>query len=65
MTFRSLGEVINDVNSTLLFEASIAYSDANRISRFIASRQGLPGSYGGLFAPMEGELGKPYRLFTG
>lgn len=32
---------------------------------FIASRQGLPGSYRGLFAPTDGEYRDGVRLYTG
>lgn len=65
MDFRYLGQTINDVNESILFGVPISDSDAARVSRFIASRQGLPGSYCGLFAPMDGELTLPYRVFTG
>jgi hypothetical protein len=59
---RSLGATVNAVNEAFLFGEQITKSDANKISTFIASRQGLPGNYGGLFAPAEGELVSSYRL---
>ena len=61
----SLGATVNAVNEAFLFGERIPKSEASRISTFIASRQGLPGNYGGLFAPAEGELVSSYRLFTG
>jgi len=63
--FESLGQVVNQVNESHLFGKPINPSGALQISRFIAARQGLPGSYAGLFAPTESESGKPYKLFTG
>lgn len=63
--FESLGQVVNQVNEAHLFGKLISSSEATQISRFIAARQGLPGSYAGLFAPTKSEAGKPYKLFTG
>ena len=62
---RNLGATVNAVNEAFLFGERISRSEASKISTFIASRQGLPGNYGGLFAPAEGELVSSYRLFTG
>ena len=36
-----------------------------KLRGFLARRQGLPGSYGGLFAPVEGEIADGYRFITG
>ncbi len=63
--FNRLGDTVNSVNTTFLTGGSIPPDDARAIARFIASRQGLPGCYPGLFAPMPGELDTPYVLFTG
>jgi hypothetical protein len=62
---RSLGATINALNEAHLFGDAISKPVARQISEFIAGRQGLPGSYFGLFAPIEGELEAPFRLFTG
>lgn len=61
----TLGSVVNQVNESVLLGTPISKSDARQLSQFIASRQGLPGSYCGLFAPVQGEMNTPYRLFTG
>ncbi len=61
----TLGSAVNSVNETLLFGGRLSKRDSDRISDFIASRQGLPGSYCGLFAPLKNELDKSFKLFTG
>ncbi|MCC7263760.1 MAG: hypothetical protein IT369_14695 [Candidatus Latescibacteria bacterium] len=62
---QSLGATANAVNTALLLDQPITRRQAAEVAAFIAGRQGLPGNYGGLFAPIEGELSAPYRLFTG
>lgn len=47
------------MNDALFLGREIAAEDTD----FILSRQGLPGSYRGLFAPSPGD--RPLRLFTG
>ncbi len=61
----SMVATVNAVNRALLFGQVISPGQALQISRFIAGRQGAPGSYDGLFGPAEGETLTPYRLFTG
>lgn len=62
---QSLGATLNAVNTALLLNQPIPKAQAAAASAFVAGRQGLPGNYGGLFAPVAGELSAPYRLFTG
>lgn len=62
---QSLGATVNAANTALLLGQPIPKTQAAAVSAFLAGRQGLPGSYGGLFAPFADELLTPYRLFTG
>lgn len=65
LNLNSMVETVNAVNQALLLGQVIPAVEALQISRFIASRQGMPGSYGGLFGPADGEALTGYRLFTG
>jgi hypothetical protein len=57
----TLSATVDAVNEALFFgrPAKAAWA------RFIADRQGLPGSYAGMFAPMPGELAGGLATFTG
>ncbi|MEI7768183.1 MAG: hypothetical protein WCJ97_12190 [Phycisphaerae bacterium] len=61
----TLGSVVNRVNTAGLLGEKIPAIELAQIASFLVSRQGLPGSYFGMFAPMAEELTKPYQLFTG
>jgi len=56
---------IDEVNDAWLFGGELKAARRAELARFLASRQGLPGSYCGLFAPVDGELDDGYRLWVG
>lgn len=62
---QSLSETLNAVEHALLFEKQIDNHERQRIAKWIASRQGLPKSYAGMFAPTELDFINGIRLFTG
>lgn len=61
----SLGATLDAVNDALFHKRTIKQADALEAARWIASRQGLPGSYRGMFAPTESDYEKGIRVFTG
>lgn len=61
---QSLSLTLDAVSEALFFERPIPKSQQTAVARWIASRQGLPGSYADMFAPTEKDtLG--IHLFTG
>jgi len=58
-------ETCNAVGDALFFYTSIPGTDARDAAEWIAGRQGLPGSYAGMFAPTERDMRNGIRLFTG
>ncbi|OGL43778.1 MAG: hypothetical protein A2161_07155 [Candidatus Schekmanbacteria bacterium RBG_13_48_7] len=62
---RSLSETVDAVGEALFFGRTIPGEDAHRVSAWLAGRQGLPGSYAGMFAPTSGDFRVGIRLFTG
>ena len=61
----SLAVTADHVADALFFGYKLAASERQMAARFIAQRQGQPGAYHGLFAPLPGEPNKNLRLFTG
>lgn len=61
----SLYQTIDVINEALFFERSLSKTKKERAVKFIASRQGLAGSYRGMFAPTEADFAQGIRLFTG
>lgn len=61
----SLSETIDSVNEAFFFGQPVANHDRDEIAEWIASRQGLPGSYAQMFAPTPSEAKHGIRLFTG
>jgi hypothetical protein len=61
----SLARTVEAVAEAQFYGWKITSAELLRALRFIASRQGLPGAYAGLFAPVEGEETKRLQLFTG
>ena len=57
--------MVNAVNEAYFFRRPIPESARCQAARWIASRQGLPGAYGGLFAGFPAELARGIQLFTG
>jgi hypothetical protein len=61
----SVSAAIDELNDALLFGPALSPTRSERLGRFLAGRQGLPGSYAGLFAAVGEELAEGYRTFTG
>lgn len=62
---RSLAGTIDAVSDALFFGRRIPRNEARRIAEWLAARQGLPGSYAGMFAPTPRDCAHGIRLFTG
>jgi hypothetical protein len=62
---RSLSETVDAINAAHVEERTIAASVRAQAARWIAARQGLPGSYGGTFAGFPSERAHGIVLFTG
>ena len=60
----SLGATLDSISESLFLAKNVPASQRTAAARWIAGRQGLPGSYAGMFAPTAKDaLG--FRLFTG
>jgi len=64
LTFDSLDSVLNAHTEAQFFDRPLPAATRAAAVRWIAARQGLPGSYAGMFAPTSEDLGG-IRLFTG
>jgi len=63
---RSLAATLDAVNEAFFYGRPPSKSERERAARWIAGRQGMPGSYlGRLFAPTEAEFKRGVNLFTG
>lgn len=62
---RSLGRTLEAVNDALFFGRKLTKADRLAAARWIARRQGLPGSYACMFAPTEADFRNGSRVFTG
>jgi hypothetical protein len=62
---RSLAATLDAINDALFFGRRIPKAEAARAARWVAGRQGLPGSYAGMFAPTARDYSGGIRLFTG
>jgi hypothetical protein len=61
----SLSQTVDAVNAAQFDGRALAASERSQVARWIAARQGLPGSYGGTFAGFPSERSKGIALFTG
>jgi len=61
----SLSQTIDAFNAAQFEGHALVASERKDTARWIASRQGLPGSYGGTFAGFSSERSKGIVLFTG
>jgi len=61
----SLAGTVDAVNDALFFDREIPKKQAREVAKWVASRQGAPGSYAGMFAPTEKDYREGIRLFTG
>lgn len=62
---RSLAATVDIVNEAYFFGKTLKKSQREQIAQWIASRQGLPGSYARMFAPTAYDFKRGIRLFTG
>lgn len=60
----SLGSTVDALAEALFFHTKAPAAQLTAATRWIASRQGLPGSYAGMFAPTTSDA-RGFRLFTG
>ena len=62
----SLAATLDALNEAFFDRKTLPRRDREEVARWIASRQGLPGSYAGMFAPPEEyRTGTRLKLFTG
>jgi hypothetical protein len=61
----SLASTLDSVNEAFFYNQPLSKSERTQIARWIASRQGLPRSYAGMFAPMGKDFQNGLVLFTG
>ena len=62
---RSLAGTLDAVNDAMFFNKTLSVQDRKEAAAWLAERQGLPGSYAGMFAPTRKDFAEPVRLFTG
>jgi hypothetical protein len=61
----SLAATLDAINEALFYRRRISNEERKAAARWIAGRQGLPGSYADTFAPTEEDLNGIPRVFTG
>jgi hypothetical protein len=62
---RSLAAIVDGIEEKRFFGRAMPNRELVATARQIASRQGLPGSYAGMFAPTGLDLRRGIRVFTG
>jgi hypothetical protein len=61
----SLAATLDAVNEALFLGQRVAKTKRAEAAKWIASRQGLPRSYAGMFAPTDRDYSEGARVFTG
>jgi hypothetical protein len=61
----SLAATLDMVNEALFYERPLSKSTRAQAAKWIAARQGMPGSYAEMFAPTERDFERGIVLFTG
>jgi len=61
----SLSQTVDAVNAAHFEARALPAAERSETARWIAARQGLPGSYGGTFAGYPSERSRGIALFTG
>jgi hypothetical protein len=61
----SLSETVDAINAAHFEARALGLAERRQAARWIAARQGLPGSYGGTFAGFPSERSRGIVLFTG
>jgi len=62
---KSLAVTVENLNDAFFKGIVIPNSEKNSIAKWIASRQGGPRSYAGMFEPMPVDFSSGFKLFTG
>jgi hypothetical protein len=62
---RSLARTLEATGDALLLGRSIPAAEARRVADWLAPRQGITGSYAGMFAPTPKDFADGIRLLTG
>ncbi len=61
----SLAATVDNVNDSYFYGKEPSKAEREKAAKWIASRQGLRGSYAGMFAPTEKDFEQGMRVFTG
>ncbi|MFB3895401.1 MAG: hypothetical protein ACE14V_03760 [bacterium] len=61
----SLAVTIDAINEKIFFNQPISGSEKKEVAIWLAGRQGLPGSYAGMFAPTKSDISLGFKVFTG
>ena len=61
----SLAETVDSVSQAIFIGRKIPKPEQNAIVKWLAARQGLSGSYAGMFAPTKADFKRGVRVFTG
>lgn len=61
----SLALSLDAVNDAFFFDRSLSVSEKEQAAKWIAERQGMPGSYANMCAPTEYDFRKGVKVFTG
>jgi hypothetical protein len=62
---KSLASTIDSINEALFYKKSLSKYSAVDVAKWIASRQGMHGSYANMFAPTKKDFQNGLVLFTG
>jgi hypothetical protein len=62
---RSLAATLDSVNDAFFHGRSLSKQQKEAVAKWIAGRQGLPGSYAGMFAATERDVKEGMTVFTG
>ena len=61
----SLATTVDAVNEACFFGRTLSKAERADAAKWIAARQGLPGSYASMFVPTEQDRAEGIRVFTG
>ena len=61
----SLASTLDSINDAFFYNQPLSKSERVQAAKWIASRQGLPGSYANMFAPTTKDFQAGLTLFTG
>ena len=62
---QSLNATLDAIDEAFFFDRRLSKADRVEAARWIAGRQGLPGSYHGMFAPTKRDVERGFQAFTG